>query len=505
MQKIAKAFTLVELIVVVTILAILSTIAFISLQNYAKDARDGNRIASLKNIESGLRIFQAITGNYPEPDANIQVLSSGSILSYQWFIWANVSRMIKINTTPLDPLDQEKYIYTSNALKTKYQLLTFLERTDQISYINQWYALDYSNRNWKNIGSTLWIFMDTNNIPITTSIDILSTNSGTTYKTIFSNTDTVSFSWYPLASIINTRQWDAPTNCPEWFISVPWNAEFNTNGWFCVAKYEMAYDDAVSPDSCNATCTPLPPNNTAGQTDWNTMNYQVWKNIVSKTWLYTVTNLKQIEAIQACKSMGAWYHLITNNEWMTVSRNIESIKENWSTKEIGSGNLSNGISWYLPFWCTATGWNIESRTYGTKTWPWWDDTCNTKRKQILSNGQDIWDLAGNVWEYVNKSSILEGDSYFSWRLSVVWTSSWAWWDDDWIYVQDDMRKYGSSFWYGISKWMGNVYYSNWVLNNVFMRWWGSNGTQNVWMYALYLFWYGTNYGRHIWFRCAYIP
>ena len=46
-----KAFTLVELIVVVTILAILGTIAFISLQGYSKDARNSTRIVDMKSVE----------------------------------------------------------------------------------------------------------------------------------------------------------------------------------------------------------------------------------------------------------------------------------------------------------------------------------------------------------------------------------------------------------------------------------------------------------------------
>ena len=45
-----RAFTLVELIVVITILAILWTIAFISLQWYSKDARDSTRITDIGNL-----------------------------------------------------------------------------------------------------------------------------------------------------------------------------------------------------------------------------------------------------------------------------------------------------------------------------------------------------------------------------------------------------------------------------------------------------------------------
>ncbi|MDD3144849.1 MAG: type II secretion system protein [Candidatus Gracilibacteria bacterium] len=51
MKKIInKAFTLVELIVVITILAILGTIAFINLQGYSVSARDSKRLSDITNI-----------------------------------------------------------------------------------------------------------------------------------------------------------------------------------------------------------------------------------------------------------------------------------------------------------------------------------------------------------------------------------------------------------------------------------------------------------------------
>ena len=51
-----KAFTLVELIVVITILAILGTIAFISLQGYSAEARDSKRVADTTNITKKMSI-----------------------------------------------------------------------------------------------------------------------------------------------------------------------------------------------------------------------------------------------------------------------------------------------------------------------------------------------------------------------------------------------------------------------------------------------------------------
>jgi len=51
-----KAFTLVELIVVITILAVLGTIAFISLQGYSGEARDSKRLSDVNNLVKKVNI-----------------------------------------------------------------------------------------------------------------------------------------------------------------------------------------------------------------------------------------------------------------------------------------------------------------------------------------------------------------------------------------------------------------------------------------------------------------
>jgi len=50
-KKSKKAFTLVELIIVITILAILAIVAFVSFREYIGNARDGNKLTTLSNIE----------------------------------------------------------------------------------------------------------------------------------------------------------------------------------------------------------------------------------------------------------------------------------------------------------------------------------------------------------------------------------------------------------------------------------------------------------------------
>ena len=62
-----KAFTLIELIVVITILAILSTIAFISLQGYKKESNyQKNNQESYKRIKYDWWLYY--TKNYRKTD-----------------------------------------------------------------------------------------------------------------------------------------------------------------------------------------------------------------------------------------------------------------------------------------------------------------------------------------------------------------------------------------------------------------------------------------------------
>lgn len=71
-----SAFTLVDLIVVITILAILGTIGFISLQGYSVNARDSVRIADTKSFIKALNIYQTKEGEVPLPDDTTTITAS---------------------------------------------------------------------------------------------------------------------------------------------------------------------------------------------------------------------------------------------------------------------------------------------------------------------------------------------------------------------------------------------------------------------------------------------
>ena len=169
------AFTLVELIIVMTILAILATIAFISFKSYSWNARDGNRVSTLKTIEKGLVLYNTKVWNYPKPEEFVNIIWSGwTLLSKQWIIWKNITNQIKLNKEVFDPKDNTYYIYSTNASGNKYQLGTYLEENNFLSYFPITYAnVDYSKRYFY----TFW-----NNF-ILLEVDRKTPISNTTYKT----------------------------------------------------------------------------------------------------------------------------------------------------------------------------------------------------------------------------------------------------------------------------------------------------------------------------------
>jgi hypothetical protein len=196
----------------------------------------------------------------------------------------------------------------------------------------------------------------------------------------------------------------AQTNCPPGFIHVPANPAMGTYADFCVAKYEMKIvghdngDVPYHPDfEAESRASGIP-----------------WKNLTMQ------------QAREECQAMGPGFDLISNEEWMTLARNIEGVAANWSdnrahahedtsavlcigqtcrkgtlgvdcrtdqTPYSGEGlpastNDAEGCYGYVKGDYEAStptlnrnGWNLYRRTF------------------FLDNGECIWDFAGNVWEW----------------------------------------------------------------------------------------------------------
>lgn len=90
------AFTLVEMVVVVMIIIILATIAFLRLWNYSSEANVAKRASDKKNIEEVLDIYKLKNGEYPEFDEE----------NGEKIFWPKAWGKVKTNLPelPIDPI-----------------------------------------------------------------------------------------------------------------------------------------------------------------------------------------------------------------------------------------------------------------------------------------------------------------------------------------------------------------------------------------------------------------
>ncbi len=157
-------------------------------------------------------------------------------------------------------------------------------------------------------------------------------------------------------------------SCPKGYVLVPGNPDYSTptpGKDFCVMKYEASKKRLFGGKRKAVSAKKVP---------W------VW--------------ISRSEAEAACEANGPGYHLITNSEWMTLARNIESTPANWSGGRIGKGVIPRGKSnSYVP----SAPSHDENPYFGTS----YPDDWTHKRTHELSNGEVIWDMAGNVWEWVS--------------------------------------------------------------------------------------------------------
>lgn len=76
-----SGFTLAELIVVVTVLAILAAIGFLALSGYSQDAKDSAVKANVRSVYSAIASESALTGKSPRYYVVHDFSSTGAALS----------------------------------------------------------------------------------------------------------------------------------------------------------------------------------------------------------------------------------------------------------------------------------------------------------------------------------------------------------------------------------------------------------------------------------------
>lgn len=201
--------------------------------------------------------------------------------------------------------------------------------------------------------------------------------------------------------------------CPVGFIVVPGSATYGTSD-FCVMKYEAKADD--NGDGVGDT------NQNTGYDTWPADTYpiSVSRKLVSSAAGYPLDNISQINTITAASSLNFVYgcasgcHLITEAEWMTIAQNVLSVPSNWSGGAVGSGYIYSGHNDGIPNTALIADSNDANGYSGTGQ----SSPSYQRRTLTLTNGEVIWDLAGNEWEWTTGQIAAEkptGMGFWGWH------------------------------------------------------------------------------------------
>ncbi len=256
----SKWFTLVELIVTITIIAILGTIAFISLQSYTKSARDAVRISDVWTIKSWFELWYVFLWQYPEPDDPVDVIHSWAIVFTQWEFWKqSVNRVKEITKAPVDPLYKNYYTYSISKNKNEYELWIALE--DQTvgftpSLLSMTYAADWMKTyitwkyNWVGIKTSNWATDYVVALPSLIANDLTSSDLQTLLqwrKLSFMWDECLPYSYNQISTCwtyinwnnILVFEWDFDTLSSSWWLRVNlWKNIQNAYLWSDIVNYQ---------------------------------------------------------------------------------------------------------------------------------------------------------------------------------------------------------------------------------------------------------------------------
>jgi len=138
-----RGFSLIELLVVITIIALLIGVATVSYTKAQQKGRDGRRKSDLKAIQQALELYFQQNGKYPPnpptaPDDGIGFCATLSNSSYTIYV-RDVLQPSHISKVPSDPTvaSTSDYLYYKITNST-YRLFSILENTndpDRASYV----------------------------------------------------------------------------------------------------------------------------------------------------------------------------------------------------------------------------------------------------------------------------------------------------------------------------------------------------------------------------------
>lgn len=368
-------FTLIELLVTIAILAVLATavVVIINPAQLIKQGRDSTRLSDIAAVNNTLAM---VIADIPNPSIGaagtvyLSLPASNADCSDLGFPVGGVYQcstptdFTKVDGTGWIPVDLTQ-LSTGSTLSR----LPLDPVNDQASSLYYQYLADPVSKTWK----------------------IQAVIESDKYQTEAMKDAGTADAAYEKGSDLTLGS----SVFPSGWVRVPGNSTYGTSD-FWVMKYEAKCALAsapttglTSPDSGYHTYS-------NSGTACTSANSRIIAPLQSG---YPIANISHDTAKTYCTSLGSEYHLITNEEWMTIARNAEQQTANWNGGVIGTSYLFSGHNDNVPANVALVAGPDTDPYSGTgNTAP-----SNQKRTFTLSNGSIVWDLAGNVYEHVQRS------------------------------------------------------------------------------------------------------
>src|SRR3989344_2904549 len=114
-----KGFTLIEILIVISVIGILASIVLVNLGGFRSRGRDARRISDLRTIQNALELYYANSGNYP--------------IGTEDNLYDEVEALPGIGKLPRDPkTGNPKYSYGADANGLSYVLGATLENKNTV-------------------------------------------------------------------------------------------------------------------------------------------------------------------------------------------------------------------------------------------------------------------------------------------------------------------------------------------------------------------------------------
>jgi prepilin-type N-terminal cleavage/methylation domain-containing protein len=447
-------FTFIELIISISILAVLSVLWFISYSKNIEDTRDSQRESDVLYIVNALKLHKTIRWNYPYPWDSVNIINNWTLVATQWKM-NNEVILSTMSNIPLDPFVKIPYTYSIWRNKQEFQIAATRENNWVNKSSLKW---DYKVVSRDVLPTIILAIYWTGEIEINELISSWVTNRT---KFIFDNStnnlpytfsypflpysDNTSFTWLLYNPWIEWVQNNDYKNCNEIF-----DADKNIGTWvYQVNNYWTLQNINCTSSYIPKNCKEIKENNPLSSDwqytimpDWVSNFFTVycdmttsswWWTLVAKDWknfIYTVghcnfmnptdNNVKEDSFIYWACDLNQTEMLFWTPTWWAVWKNkvnedcwTRSTKVNnntcswtWVTsqtfdiKELGwcmSGAI-NPIGWWL--WWRWWDWEttvLKNLSWLSTTFSWW---CNDTSWDANTSYCNLFDIYDNSWNWI---------------------------------------------------------------------------------------------------------